>query len=80
MTKRKKLNVKIPNFNIEMSMGKQVGNALDVVLSAMEEQGFEVPLELEEIKQYLRFKGDSLKEQRNDSLWEQKNKMVIRKC
>jgi len=49
---------------------KNVGNMLDEILDEMEEQKIKILPELLELKQYLRFKGNSKLENGDSSLWE----------
>jgi hypothetical protein len=51
---------------------KQVGNALDEIFSVMEARGIEIIPELMELKQYLRFKGNSLREHGDFRYWTHK--------
>ena len=51
---------------------KNVGNALDDILSKMEEYEIEILPDLIELKQYLRLKGNSKREQHDLSLWKEK--------
>jgi hypothetical protein len=50
---------------------KWTGTALDEIIWEMEVQGYDVPLELVELKNYLRFKGNSHREEGDYSLWEE---------
>ena len=65
-----KLNIKIPDFQIDIHQGKCVGNVLDLIIDEMEEQEYKVPVELIELKQWLRFKGNSKRENGDESLWD----------
>jgi predicted RNase H-like nuclease (RuvC/YqgF family) len=67
---RPKLGIKISDFKIDMQDGKCVGNSLDEILFAMEEQEMTVPAELMELKQWLRFKGNSARENGDASMWD----------
>jgi len=49
---------------------KNVGNALDEILDEMEEKKIRILPKLMELKQYLRFKGNSKRENGDTSLWE----------
>lgn len=53
-----------------MQVHKGVGNLLDHILYEMEDQDLVVPDELKELKQWLRYKGNSDREQGNYELWE----------
>jgi hypothetical protein len=70
---RKVLDIKIPDFRVNMQQGKDIGNSLDKILFTMEQRKMQVPAELMELKQWLRFKGNSQREQGDDSLWEIKS-------
>ena len=51
---------------------KEVGNMLDDILDEMEEQDIKILPELLELKQHLRFKGNTRRENGDKSLWEDK--------
>jgi hypothetical protein len=53
-----------------MLVQKRIGSVLEQILYEMEENGLVVPRELWELKQWLRFKGNSRREQGDYSLWE----------
>lgn len=55
---------------------KWVGNALDEIISEMEEKGIDIPLELLELKQHCRCKGNSRIEYGDTSLWDIESKPV----
>jgi len=56
---------------------KRIGNVLDDILYAMEELGWEVPAELMELKQWLRGKGNSLREQGDLRYWQDKFNVIL---
>lgn len=56
---------------------KNVGSALDDVLCYMQKHNIRIIPELYELKQYLRLKGNSLREQGNDKYWNTNSK---KKC
>lgn len=67
-----KLDTEMLNFtekNDVMLVEKRIGNVLDNILFSMEEQDFEVPAELIELTQWLRGKGNSLREQGDFRYW-----------
>ena len=52
---------------------KWVGNALDEIISEMIGKHQKVPIKLIELKQFLRFKGNSMREKGDLRLWESEN-------
>lgn len=70
---RKTLGIKLDAEMIKcvgMHEGKCIGNLLDDIIFEMEEKDLEVPAELMELKQWLRGKGNSFREQGDLRYWE----------
>jgi len=72
-----KLSEKQIGFCVDANYGsgfgcdaKEVGNILDDILEEMNEQGMVVPVELQELKQYLRHKGNAKIDSGDKSLWD----------
>lgn len=68
-----KLGIKLDDSEINwvgMQELKCVGNVLDHIIFEMEEKDLIVPEELIEFKQWCRFKGNSKRENGDNSMWD----------